>query len=217
MENDKMRIVALMITVLIFLTCTATYAQDHDCLTANTKSIDLIDLISIYLPPPSAHFQAWKSGANYRSPINWKTEGIRWMKERKTFIREGQVVVTVSGKPICVLRRYWEPSIWRITLFGPRAGILGVEIETTVGSEGLALEAEMAKRQIVHKLYKCDTQGGGSTGERLYYIQANNKEPAWLYYEWSCGSGGCGYNLKLFLSREDADGIPNLTTSCSER
>jgi hypothetical protein len=218
MKIKQVSACGIIAVAFILLTCTTVLGQDQGCLTENTKTIELFDLISMYLIPSSVQYnvQAWKTGAEHNSPIDWQTSGISWNKKRKAYIREGRAVVTVSGIPVCILKKYWEPSAWYITLVGAHAGIYAVEISSREGSNKFDLETEMTQRQITYRLYKCDPEGLASVGERLYYIQVPQKKPAWMYYEWSCGSGGCGGDLKLFLSKKDADRIPNLTTSCGE-
>jgi hypothetical protein len=107
-------------------------------------------------------------GAESDSPfwIEWKTDGI-------DNDRIGEVIVTISGKPIHILRRRWEPNPWLITLFGSRAGVDKIGINSQINSQELDnfnLETEMEKRNVTFKLYRCDPQGFVSGGERIYSI-----------------------------------------------
>jgi hypothetical protein len=203
---------ATIVSIVLFICCISynetSYATDKP------QTVDLIDLIDFYLIPASSeqNLQAWYRGAELDSPfwIEWKTDGI-------DNDRIGEVIVTISGKPIHILRRRWEPNPWLITLSGSRAGVDKIGINSQINSQELDnfnLETEMKKRNVTFKLYRCDPQGFVSGGERIYSITFPEKKLAWLYHAWSCGSGGCSADLKIFLSKTDADDLPGMTTSC---
>jgi len=204
--------------VLFSFLCGSADGGNKELAWDRAKFIDLIDLVSIFLIPASLQSTApgWQTGAEPGSPIRWETDGIQWVDTRNANIRTGEVIVTISGEPIHILRKYWEPNPWRITAIGPRAGIFRVEISSQINSQELQLdmEGEMDKRQIRYRIDKCDPIGAASSGGRLYSIQVAGKQSAWLYHEWSCGSGGCSAFLTVLLFKEDAEALPELVPSC---
>lgn len=159
--------------------------------------IDLIDLLLMYIPPDPRISSSWFTGAWPDSPIYWHTRGIRWVEELQTHIRDGEVVVTIDGKPAYVGTQNSMPVLWKIRLNGPRAGIYGVELRSPNGVF-IDLEQEMDRRQLVYELQRTCPKGEANKGKRLYKIGSPTKQAAWLYYEWGCSQDGCGVKLKLF-------------------
>ena len=215
MEHRK-----IVVVVLLLFLCGSAFGGEKERAREKDTFIDLFDLISMYLIPASWQdtVPGWQTGAEPGSPIRWETDGIEWVDTRNAHIRTGEVLITISGEPIHILRKYWEPNPWRITVVGPRAGIIRIEISSQINSQELQLqnilEGEMEKRRIQHRIDKCDPLGAASDGERLYFIQFPEKHPAWLYHQWSCGSAGCSSFLTVFLFKKDADALSELVPSC---
>jgi len=214
MKANLKKLVTIFIIIGILFFYNSAYSNQRRPEYDKKHFIDLFKLISLFLIPASASYnvQSWFTGADPTSPIEWKTSGIEWNENRKAFIREGEVIITISGKPLYTLQKYVEPSPWKITLIGAHAGISQLDISPQT-SWNLDLELELRKNAAFN-LYKCDPEQMASMGQRIYEINVPDKKTAWLYYEWSCGSGGCGGNLRIFLFKKDADKIPELTTKC---
>ncbi len=174
--------------------------------------IDLWDLMTLYMIPaltPHNRALSWWTGAQPDSPIEWKTCGVEDDK------REGEVIVTIDGKPLHVLKKYVEPAKWPITLAGSRSGIDQVELMSpfapfaSMGCE-FDFETQLRKRRVPFKLYRWDGRGAASYYERVYEIEAPHKKPVWIHHVWSCGSAGCSASFHIFLNKEAADNIPDL-------
>jgi len=215
-----MRTRLLLPLIMIILLCNPGYAKENQSTINKSMGIDLLDLISFFLIPESADYNVpgWDSGTQDKSPINWLTDGSKWDDKLNHYVRDGKVVVTISGKPIHRLEKKMAPVQWPIKLLGSHAGIDSVEISSQINSQELTLdfEAEMKKRHITYSVYKCDSTDGASSGEKVYSVKAKGKKPCWIYYSWSCGSGGCSADLKILTQKNSADNLPGLTTKCTE-
>lgn len=215
-----MRARLLLSLIMIILLCNPGYANENHLTTNKSMTIDLLDLISFFLIPESAAYNVpgWDSGAQDKSPIDWLTDGSKWNEKLKHYVRYGKVVVTISGKPIHRLQEELGPVQWRIKLLGSHAGIDSVEISSQIISQELSMnfEAEMKKRNITYSVYKCDLIGDVSSGEKVYSVKAMGKKPCWIYYSWSCGSGGCSADLIILTQKNLADKLPGLHTKCTE-
>lgn len=200
----------LSVASLVVLAAVALAAERKEC-EPKHPSIDLCDLIMLYMipatdPPHSA--LSWMTGAGCDSPVEWKTTGTGGGK------REGQVIVTIDGKPLRLLKKYVVPAPWNITLIGDRWGIREMHLSSPGGGPTLSdefdLEDKLRKREILFKPYKWDGRDRASHKEMMYQLEATNKKPAWLQYTFSCGSAGCSGWFNLFLHKSDADKVPNL-------
>ncbi len=150
--------------------------------------IDLIDLLLMYISPTE-----WSTGAEPDSPIYWHTRGIKWLE--KTAIREGEVVITIDGKPFSVGTNEKMPVLWSIRLNGSRTGIGTVEITSPHGVS-IDLEQEMGKRGIDYELVRASPSSEATRAKRLYKMKP--APASWLYCESGCSEDTCGVKLKLF-------------------
>jgi hypothetical protein len=210
----KLQYLILVIILLVFVS--VSLAGENDSAGWKRPSIDLFDLMALYMIPDSESYtvQSWWTGAQPGSPIEWKTSGIEWGEKLGPSVRLGEVMVTINGKPLYVLKKYVEPVSWKIRLVGAHAGVRRIEILPPTSFVDFNLEEELRKRKILFDLYKCDPEHYASNGERVYRIVFPNKKPSWLHYAWSCGSGGCSGDFTLFLEKYEADQVPNLVTNC---
>ena len=214
MEHRK-----IVVVVLFFFLCGSAFGGEKELAWDKDKFIDLFDLISMYLIPASWQdtVPGWQTGAEPGSPIRWETDGIEWVDTRNAHIRTGEVIVTISGEPIHILRKYWEPNPWRITVVGPRAGIIRMEISSQINSQELQLRSSgrrdgeapdsISDRQV--RSARCGKRRG-----KVILHPVPGKHPAWLHHQWSCGSAGCSSFLTVFLFRKDADALSGLVPSC---
>jgi len=202
--------------IILLLFSNGSLAGEHST-ERERPSIDLFNLMSHYMVPDSGSYEvpSWWIGSQPGFAIEWKTSGAEWDKKLNASVRWGEVMVTINGKPLCVLKKYVEPVPWKIRLLGAHAGIRRVDILCPTSLPlNFEFENELRKRTISFELYKCDPERQASIGERIYRIRFSNKQPLWLHYNWGCGSGGCSGDFTLFLSKEDADEVPNLVTNC---
>lgn len=161
--------------------------------------IDLIDLLLMY-----SSFGDWFTGAEPDSPIYWHTRGLKW--QNHTAIRDGEVVVTVNGKPFSVGTNEKMPLLWKIRLNGWRTGIGKVEITSPHGVS-VDLEREMEKRGIDYVLVRACPKSETTRAKRLYKMKA----VSWLYYESGCLEDMCGVRLELFpVHRKKPDEVLEL-------
>jgi hypothetical protein len=198
----------LSILVCLLFSLAAFAGEGKQC-ERKRPFIDLFDLLALYMLPASAQpggAPSWWTGAQPDSPIEWHTSGVKDGK------REGEVVVTIDGKPIYAPKGPVKPTSWVIILIGERSGIRQIDLSprTSGFADSFDLEDEFRKRRISFELYKWDGHGWASHSEKIYKIEVLEKKPAWLYYVWSCGSAGCWSRFQVFLNKDDADKLPNL-------
>ena len=126
---------ACLVSVSVFLLLPVV------CLAAKS-SVELQDLIMLYLPPETASdnmLYDWGLGADPGSPIRWTTKGIveapKAYSEFGSYMRKGTTVITVNGKPMySQLERSRVAGKWNVVLIGPRGGFARVQIESNANS-----------------------------------------------------------------------------------
>jgi hypothetical protein len=202
--------------IVLLLLSSASLAGEHST-GAKRPSIDLFDLMSLYMIPDSGSSgePSWWIGAQPDSAIEWHTTGIEWDKELRAYVRLGEAMVTINGTPVYQLKKYVEPVPWKIRLVGRHHSVhrLDTSYPTTCDID---FEEELRKKAKSVQLYRCDPEGLASMGEKIYRIKFPDKKPAWLYFAWSSGTGGLSGDFTLFLYKEDAEAVPNLVMNCKD-
>jgi caspase domain-containing protein len=186
---------------------------------AGRGRIDFEELLRLFIPVPdrdppilNAYYSYdWIIGSTEFSPIQWAYEGVRFAdnnnvvrdfkgEEWGSFVREGTIVITVDGAPTHhVLLRQKVPGQWHIAMTGFRSGFHGVSFTNDAltfdftGFEGSPLLKEDPT---------CRT-GESKSGTKVFSVSIPGRIPAWLAEEWSCGTGGCNYQYRLFYNRQD--------------
>jgi hypothetical protein len=168
-----------------------------------SKSHDLLELLFAFAIPESSpdNIQDWAVGAKKKDRIEWTTTGVEWKDNYGQ--RLGSAIVTINRKPLYVLKKNLEPAAWEITLRGNHAGVFEANVSSPTSRELSQpdLESMLHKMGASHSTIMCDEIGGFSNGSRVYEVKVPRKKTAWLYYDWSCGSGGCQINLALLLDK----------------
>jgi hypothetical protein len=174
------------------------YVEKFPNLKKRIEFSDLIIQLSVDKKPendPNKLLGDWKVLADKNtSPVNWLTKGANGK-------RSGEVIISFENKPLETLDNYVIPVIWRITLTGPAEGPekIAIACDELMGSVGkLDIPRLLSKKKI--EAEPISSLGDPSTGEKRYKIYAPNKEPMWLVYNWSCGSGGCSASFTVYYN-----------------
>ncbi len=198
--------------IILLLICGASLAGERSS-EEKRPSIDLFDLMSLYMIPDSGSSgePTWWIGAQPDSPIEWQTTGIKWDEALRAHVRLGEAMVTIDGKPNYMLKKYVEQVPWKIRLVGGHHSVYRLDTGYPTTCD-IDFEGELRKKAESVQLYRWNSDGQANIGEKIYRIKFPDKKPSWLYYRWSSGSGGSSGDFTLFLSKEDADAVPNLVT-----
>lgn len=168
--------------------------------TKKNKSIELSDLLKMFLIPSNASYNTidWSAGASEDSPIVWETSGA------SEGVREGKVAVTINGKnSYHTLLNKLTPGLWNIKLSGPNAGVTRVSIRSERISR--ELDPHQLGKQVMPYLqfFRCGG-GSGTGGVNIYEMNIPGQAVAWLKKGWSCGSAGCGIWLEIIYNESAA-------------
>ncbi len=174
------------------------YIQKHPNLSKRVEFEELVEMIAINKYPENdkrERLQSWTLLADKNtSPINWLTKGV-------SNRRAGEVILKFAGKPVEILDKYITPVIWNLTITGSNEGadFLNLDCGELTGKLGhLDIQSLLSKKNINAILLK--STGDPSTGEKDYKINVPNKEPMWMGYIWSCGSGGCTAEFNIYYN-----------------
>ena len=174
------------------------YVEKYPNLQRRIEFEDLIILLAADKRPendPNKISGDWKVLADKNtSPVNWLSRGANGR-------RSGEVIINFENKPLETLDNYVIPVIWQISLIGPMEGPEKVTIEcdelmSNIGK--LDISRILAKKKIESELIS--SKGDPSTGEKHYKLNLPNKEPLWMVYNWSCGSGGCSASFTIYYN-----------------
>jgi hypothetical protein len=174
------------------------YLQKHPNLNKKVEFQDLVDILLINKYPDNDkrdRLQSWSLLADKTtSPINWLTKGSNGK-------RTGEVIMKFNGKTSEYLDKYVMPVIWTITMKGNKDGADMINIDCNELSKNLGLidiQSLLNKKNIKANLL--NFSGDPSTGKKEFKLVSNEKEPMWMVYSWSCGSGGCTADFNFYYN-----------------
>lgn len=174
------------------------YVEKYPNLQRRIEFEELILLLAAEKRPendPNKITGDWKVLADKNtSPVNWLSRGANGK-------RLGEVIINFENKPLETLDNYVIPVIWQISLIGPMEGPEKVTVEcdelmSNIGK--LDISRLLAKNKIESELIT--SSGDPSTGEKQFKLNMPNKEPLWMVYNWSCGSGGCSASFTIYYN-----------------
>ncbi len=173
-------------------------------------SLELSELIQLFLPLESGTSLNWEVAADVKTPITWKTFGRSsgcngTSGTLSASERCGEIFVTEKGQiDHTVLEKTVQPGVWTILLFGSNAGVdkveLNVEADKTLDHLSENLKQSNLKFNLIAKN---DPWYGATMKENLY---ESGKQDAWLKEDMSCGVSGehCTFTLTIFHYRDEA-------------
>ena len=165
-------------------------------------TIDLIQLIKKLTPQLS-----WWIETENNSPIVWNHAGLIDGDNSFAFKREGKALVSLGGEVIEVLEQRKKPLLWDVKLYGPKAGVIKVDIRPNRTLEKLVayqLAAEIKKKGGEYRLLMCDPYNGASAHAWLFEYYFSKNQKAYLFEQMSCGSAGCNLEIQLYSTLEVA-------------
>ena len=173
--------------------------------------IELFDLVKMFMPAAEYNLDDWMTGADDNTPIDWKTDGTKDVKQKDfdsdlgSYYREGKVIVTINKTPLYFLAKKKEALPWEVKLYGPRAGISAIIITNNLISpynifNPQLLESYFKKKGGKITLVKCDKQNELIGGSRLYKLTLKNENTIYLFLDFSLGSAGYDGSLILLIS-----------------
>ncbi len=188
---------------------------------AGSDRISIEALLSMFLPekdaqfiPSATYFMPWDP--TLRSPIEWRHPGLAsgsnsgdvrlndlagksWSRP---FSRTGNVVITVDGHPThYFLEKTRQAVKWQLTLIGARGGVDVIGISSNVMSHGFG---GFGDRKFLAENRSC-RKGDNSNGHTVYDVNLTGRIPGWLSENWSCGTGGCSHEYRLFTDRREKE------------
>jgi hypothetical protein len=176
-------------------------------------SLELSELIQLFLPLQSGISLSWKVGADVKTPINWRTIGRSsgcdgTSESLDAPERCGEIFVTEKGLiDHTVLEKTVQPGLWTISLFGSNAGVNKVElhVEADISLNHLLDNLKQSNFKL-NLIAKNDPWYGATTKEDLYDLKVSGKQEAWLKDEMSCGVSGehCSFKLTIFHDMDEA-------------
>jgi len=183
MKNSSL--VRIFLIVVILLVPFFHFVQSQN------RNIELFDLVNIFTPDKALNYNLydWNTGAN-KSQIQWLSNGIEMGDSE--FYRNGEAVVSISGKTISCLEKRIVPCKWQISLTGSRNGYTSFSI-SSINSQELeimTIEKLFSGQKFVYKLISQDDDC------KIYKVSFPNKKPIKMVISWSCGSAGCSLNIE---------------------
>lgn len=176
-------------------------------------SLELSELIQLFLPLESGVSLSWGVAAGVKTPINWLTIGKSSGCDGSPVSldapeRCGEIFVTKNGAiDFTVLEKTVQPGVWTIKLFGSNAGVSKIEFnaDADISLDDLIDSLKKGKFNL-ELIAKNDPWYGASTRENLYHIKVSGKKEAWLKDEMSCGVSGehCTFTLTIFHHMNEA-------------
>jgi hypothetical protein len=178
--------------------------------------IEFHQLLSLLMLPEReiSNVLPWEVGSERSTPIRWEHAGIKDCPPHvekefgSVFCRTGRVIVMVRGKPTHThLGRTVEPSAWKITFMGARAGAFYASIDSDQlsGDIGCGLLRDALRSGKEFRLKSTKKCGHQSSGSELFQVWSPGKRPAYIRESWSCGSGGCSVDLVMTTSDASAN------------
>ncbi|MDI1229906.1 MAG: hypothetical protein PSU93_02005 [Methylobacter sp.] len=176
-------------------------------------SLELSELIQLFLPLESGVALSWEVAADVNTPINWKTIGRSsgcdgTSESLSAPERCGEIFVTEKGLiDHTVLEKTVQPGIWTILLFGSNAGVNKVElnVEADITLDHLLDNLKQSNLKL-NLIAKNDPWYGATMKENLYDLKVSGKQDAWLKEDMSCGVSGehCTFTLTIFHNKDEA-------------
>ncbi|MFI5144719.1 MAG: hypothetical protein ACHQJ4_03920 [Ignavibacteria bacterium] len=177
------------------------YLKQHPNLSKKIELEDLIEQIAVnkYAENDKRNrVQPWSLLADKNiSPVNWLTR-------EKNGVKQGEVILLFNGKPAEILDKYITPVIWDVTLNGAPDGINNVDLSMDILSKSvnnIDIQNLVKKKNITANLLRA--AGDQANGEKDYKLVVPEKEPMWMIYTWSCGSGGCTADFNIFYNENN--------------
>lgn len=174
--------------------------------------IELASLISIFLisEKSGGNVMDWSTGSiNGQYPIKWLSTGIENNNEStvKPYLRHGEAIITLNGKPIQMLRNTVEAVSWDIYLVGARPSYSEIQISIPITTRDLG-EFKFDKYLRSQKVQFRQVRGFKEEimfGNKGYAVQFPNKKQVYINYEWSAGSAGLSFGLFIYFSEKELD------------
>ena len=176
-------------------------------------SLELAELIELFLPIKSGVSLSWEVAAGVKTPINWLTIGRSLGCDGSSVSldspeRCGEIFLTERGViDFTVLEKTVQPGVWTVKLFGSNAGVSKVELNADADHRLDHLLANLKQSNFnLDLIVKNDPWYGATTRENLYKLKVSGKKEAWLKDEMSCGVSGehCSFTLTIFYDIEEA-------------
>jgi hypothetical protein len=179
----------------------ATIASTGACARAVTPPpMELSALVEMFLIPsdaPDASLLAWDAGIGADSRVQWPTDGLdeapaHFDREGLPFQRTGLVGVTSNGLPAYEVSggQGRLPGAWNVTLRGPRAGVLRVEIANADRAEEVTIDLPGALSAAGWSVepFRCRRETSPATfGTVVHAIAAPGKRAGWIQESWDFG------------------------------
>ena len=170
-------------------------------------SLELSELIQLFLPLESGVSLSWGVAAEVKTPINWLTIGKLsgcdgTPQSLDAPERCGEIFITKKGViDFTVLEKTVQPGVWTIKLFGSNAGVSKIEFNADADINlDHSLDNLKKSKFNLELIAKNDPWYGATTRENLYHLKVSGKKEAWLKDEMSCGVSGehCTFTLTIF-------------------
>lgn len=207
-----------ILKVTFLLVCiNSSLSFSSESVEPSTKnSMELTQFFGSLLIPASEGYTNpdWKSLSKQLNSVSWVTEGIvdasEFNKKLGNFyFREGRIVFNNNGLPTHeVLGKTPQPGQWSVELLGARSFVNEVSIKMLNNTQeyNLDIVGILKKNSYSVATYKCNKETEpASSGNVVYAIEHKGFKPAWLKYEWSCGSAGCAAYITLYYSKDRAE------------
>ena len=170
-------------------------------------SIELSELITMFLRPVGDAYTAWTVGAEINTPINWTSTGLSCNQNTTDTMRCGEIFVTMDNKIThTVLEKTIQPGTWDISLFG--TANFGVDKIELFVSEYFDIPEYLKENNMTLKIIAKDDGLKINDGNKkeLYELKAIDKEIAWIQSSLSCGASGavCSTYLTIFYDKDIA-------------
>lgn len=175
-------------------------------------SLELSELIQLFLPVESGISLGWDIGADVKTPIEWKTigrsPGCDGTPGENTPERCGEIFVTENGViDHTILEKTIQPGVWTVSLYGSNVGVNTVALNAEADITLDHLLNNLNKSEFtLSMITKNDPWYGSSLREVLYNLKVSGKPEAWLKEEMSCGASGehCSFTLTIFHDKKVA-------------
>lgn len=164
--------------------------------------LELGEYVKLFMISPEQQHVPWDIGVdNKQFPIEWITEGIE--DTPRGLLRKAKAHVKVNGSIMTVLKKAKEEVLWNITIQGNKFGPNNVTIEPMsdcFGYTGSGCDFDISKALHLTNISSkelCEKIIHGDSAT-LFSITTSGKQPAYLVYYYSGGSGGGTNWIQIF-------------------
>lgn len=187
--------------------------------------MELPALLELFLLPADVapdKVLTWDAATGPESRIRWAFAGTmqalpHQRQEGFTLQRVGHIAISVDGQPAyeVVQQQRRLPGAWRVTLLGPREGVVHVDIHSEANTEEMEMDVPRLLEGAGWTVtpFRCSRETSPAVyGRVVHVVTAPGRRAAWLQESWDYGAlNGLLTTLTILHRFDDADTVECVT------